>query len=112
MAKQLKEEELKNIQALNQKFVNTKVAIADAEVNKKNLILALETIQQEFADMEKELDCVICGEPIEEQANGWKHGHNAQPVAEGQCCDVCNTHEVIPARVAQIFGCSIDEVKI
>lgn len=55
MAKQLKEEELKNIQALNQKFVNTKVAIADAEVNKKNLIAALETIQQEFADMEKEL---------------------------------------------------------
>ena len=55
MAKQLKEEELKNIQSLNQKFVNTKVAIADAEVNKKNLIAALETIQQEFADMEKEL---------------------------------------------------------
>lgn len=55
MAKQLKEEELKNIQALNQKFVNTKVAIADTEVNKKNLIAALETIQQEFADMEKEL---------------------------------------------------------
>ena len=55
MAKQLKEEELKNIQALNQKFVNTKVAIADAEVNKKNLIAALATIQQEFADMEKEL---------------------------------------------------------
>lgn len=55
MAKQLKEEELKNIQALNQKFVNTKVAIADAEVNKKNLIAALETIQKEFADMEKEL---------------------------------------------------------
>tara|TARA_R100001224_G_C3935387_1_gene120318 strand:- start:302 stop:559 length:258 start_codon:yes stop_codon:yes gene_type:complete len=55
MAKQLKEEELKNIQALNQKFVNTKVAIAYAEVNKKNLIAALETIQQEFADMEKEL---------------------------------------------------------
>ena len=55
MAKQLKDEELKNIQALNQKFVNTKVAIADAEVNKKNLIAALETIQKEFADMEKEL---------------------------------------------------------
>ena len=55
MAKQLKDEELKNIQALNQKFVNTRVAIADAEVNKKNLMAALETIQQEFADMEKEL---------------------------------------------------------
>ena len=53
--KKLKDEELKNIQALNQKFVNTKVAIADAEVNKKNLIAALETIQKEFADMEKEL---------------------------------------------------------
>ena len=62
--------------------------------------------------MKKELDCVICGDPIEEQAKtGWK-GHNAQPVAEGQCCDICNTHEVIPARVAQIFGCSIDEIKI
>ena len=62
--------------------------------------------------MEKELDCVICGDPIEESANGWKYGHNAQPVAEGQCCDVCNIREVIPARVAQVFGCSIDEVKI
>ena len=49
------EEELKEIQALNQKFVNTKVAIADAEVNKKNLVLALESIQQEFSDIEKKL---------------------------------------------------------
>ncbi len=55
MAKKLKEEELKEIQALNQKFVNTKVAIADAEVNKKNLVLALESIQQEFSDIEKKL---------------------------------------------------------
>jgi len=55
MAKKLKEEELNEIQALNQKFVNTKVAIADAEVNKKNLVLALETIQKEFSDIEKKL---------------------------------------------------------
>jgi hypothetical protein len=55
MAKKLKEEELKEIQTLNQKFVNTKIAIADAEVNKKNLVLALEGIQQEFNDIEKKL---------------------------------------------------------
>ena len=56
MAKKLKEEELNEIQALNQKFVNTKVAIADAEVNKKNLVLALETIQKEFSDIEKKIN--------------------------------------------------------
>tara|TARA_R100001463_G_scaffold136469_1_gene201904 strand:- start:2615 stop:2872 length:258 start_codon:yes stop_codon:yes gene_type:complete len=55
MSKKLKEEELKEIQTLNQKFVNTKIAIADAEVNKKNLVLALEGIQQEFNDIEKKL---------------------------------------------------------
>ena len=27
------------------------------------------------------------------------HGNNAQPVAEGRCCDQCNMKRVLPARV-------------
>lgn len=27
------------------------------------------------------------------------YGHNADPVAEGKCCDICNFGKVIPARV-------------
>jgi len=54
--------------------------------------------------------CIICGDEIEERPNGWKYGHNAMPVADGQCCDTCNDTEVIPARVAQILGCTVDEI--
>tara|TARA_R100000900_G_scaffold20662_1_gene16854 strand:- start:111 stop:428 length:318 start_codon:yes stop_codon:yes gene_type:complete len=34
--------------------------------------------------------CVICLGEIEVQSNGWAGGHNAMPVAEGQCCDDCH----------------------
>lgn len=40
--------------------------------------------------------CVLC----DKEFNEW--GNNAQPVAEGQCCDVCNDTRVLPARVANI----------
>jgi hypothetical protein len=48
--------------------------------------------------------CVICSEEIDKQytADGvmfWEHGHNAQPVKEGQCCSLCNDKVVIPARL-------------
>lgn len=33
------------------------------------------------------------------------YGNNAQPVVEGQCCDVCNYNIVIPVR----FGIRTDE---
>jgi len=55
MAKNLTEEELKSIQDINQRFMNTKVAIADAVVSQKQMIEALDTIQQEFRDLEKGL---------------------------------------------------------
>lgn len=32
------------------------------------------------------------------------HGHNAQPVNDGRCCDVCNDATVIPARLMAIAG--------
>ncbi len=43
--------------------------------------------------------CVICNQDIKPNAIGWKHGNNAQPVAEGQCCDECYTNKVLPARL-------------
>ena len=46
--------------------------------------------------------CVICHEPIDAQPNGWAYGHNAQPIAEGQCCTDCNIELVIPARMENL----------
>ena len=40
--------------------------------------------------MTKADTCVICLGEIEVQSNGWAGGHNAMPVAEGQCCDDCH----------------------
>jgi hypothetical protein len=48
-------------------------------------------------------ECVICKQDIKPNAIGWAHGNNAQPVAEGQCCDECNTNKVIPARLTAAF---------
>ena len=42
-------------------------------------------------------DCDICGEPIYPELSGWTEGHNADPVTEGRCCEVCNNTKVIPA---------------
>lgn len=42
--------------------------------------------------------CIICGEPV------WGHGHNAEPVASGRCCDTCQDVEVMPARLDLIFS--------
>jgi len=47
--------------------------------------------------------CVICKQDIKPNAIGWAHGNNAQPVAEGQCCDECNTGVVVPARLLAAF---------
>ncbi len=38
--------------------------------------------------------CCICGEPYE------GYGNNAEPYADGYCCDSCNIHFVIPARLS------------
>lgn len=46
------------------------------------------------------MDCVLCNEPIKtEPITGWKYGHNAQPLADGQCCRDCNDERVLPARL-------------
>ena len=44
------------------------------------------------------MKCKICNETI------FGHGHNAQPVANGRCCEVCNTTKVLPARMKLMLG--------
>jgi len=41
--------------------------------------------------------CAICSKNY----TGW--GNNAEPVCDGQCCDLCNSTKVIPARIAEMF---------
>ena len=50
------------------------------------------------------MQCSICLDEIEVGPGGWSEGHNAQPVAEGRCCRVCNDTIVIPARLSMVFG--------
>lgn len=40
--------------------------------------------------------CIICDNQFE------GHGHNAEPVRSGICCDTCNYEIVIPVRLANI----------
>ena len=49
------------------------------------------------------MKCVICKQDITADPNGWDGGCNAEPIAEGQCCYVCDNNIVLPARLAQ-FG--------
>ena len=42
--------------------------------------------------------CVLCGEEYE------GYGNNAEPVAEGRCCDKCDAEVVIPARIGGATG--------
>ena len=44
------------------------------------------------------MKCKICNETI------FGHGHNAQPITNGRCCEVCNTTKVLPARLELMFG--------
>lgn len=46
--------------------------------------------QENVSDEHK---CCICGGPL------GKYGNNAEPVANGKCCDDCNIDVVIPARL-------------
>lgn len=45
------------------------------------------------------MKCCLCSREIEVKAGGWDSGNNAEPVANGRCCDECNDSLVIPARL-------------
>tara|TARA_R100000458_G_C8259005_1_gene234714 strand:- start:449 stop:673 length:225 start_codon:yes stop_codon:yes gene_type:complete len=49
--------------------------------------------------MSDEKQCVICDDTF----TGW--GNNPWPIKDdGQCCDVCNAYEVVPARVGLLMS--------
>jgi hypothetical protein len=50
----------------------------------------------------RQLKCSLCGSPIPTGPGGWRHGHNAQPLSGGRCCEQCNSDVVVPARIAQL----------
>jgi hypothetical protein len=39
------------------------------------------------------MKCKICNETF------LGHGHNAEPIANGRCCDVCQDTKVLPLRL-------------
>ena len=47
--------------------------------------------------------CILCNKSIWENANSelWLKGNNAQPLANGRCCDPCNS-DVVMARIQQL----------
>lgn len=47
------------------------------------------------------MKCSICNKEIPVTQGGWSEGNNAQPVADGRCCDECNMTHVIPARMQE-----------
>tara|TARA_Y100001938_G_C8018726_1_gene394034 strand:- start:37 stop:294 length:258 start_codon:yes stop_codon:yes gene_type:complete len=51
----LTEDQLKEIQALNNKFMSLKIGIADAEIQKKKLLSELSELQGQFKAMEDAL---------------------------------------------------------
>ena len=50
------------------------------------------------------MKCSICTSKIDVQANGYKGGHNAFPLANGRCCTKCNDTEVVPMRMAFVVS--------
>jgi len=40
------------------------------------------------------MKCVICNKDIKKVGN-WEYGNNALPIADGRCCDQCNTIVII-----------------
>ena len=44
------------------------------------------------------MDCSICKDKIND-----KYGHNAEPINNGRCCNICNQTIVIPRRMKLQF---------
>jgi len=51
--------------------------------------------------------CILCGSPIDWKVHEgrvyWKDGNNAQPLADGRCCDLCDCILVIPTRMGGVM---------
>lgn len=50
------------------------------------------------------MKCCLCKKEIDETNTFMSYGNNAQPLADGRCCDICNITKVIPERMKRTFG--------
>ena len=54
------------------------------------------------------MQCSLCNGPLDKHrhpATGevyWAKGHNAEPISDGRCGDLCNDLTVIPARIKRL----------
>ena len=48
------------------------------------------------------MNCSICGNVIGKFGNSRGFGHNAEPINDGICCDICNMMVVIPERIKEM----------
>ncbi len=49
------------------------------------------------------MKCILCKKEIEKEiTTGWDSGNNAQPIADGRCCNECNDTKVIPERIRRM----------
>ena len=60
------------------------------------------------------LQCVICLKNIEHKMLDGKvyrtDGNNAQPIAEGRCCDFCDCVIIEPSRIGELFDNPMDVI--
>ena len=60
------------------------------------------------------LQCVICLKNIEHKMLNGKvfktDGNNAQPIAEGRCCDFCDCVVIEPSRIGELFDSPVDVI--
>jgi len=52
--------------------------------------------------MAKGFKCVLCGKKSYGWGDDQQYGNNPRPLADGECCDECNSAKVIPARLSQV----------
>lgn len=57
---------------------------------------------ESMRDKEAIISCCLCGDSVNEMQS-----HNARPVKDGRCCNICNMEIVIPKR----FGIQVLEIK-
>jgi hypothetical protein len=49
------------------------------------------------------MNCCLCGKELpKDPLSGWDRGNNAEPVAQGRCCNECNITKVIPERLRRL----------
>lgn len=56
------------------------------------------------------MKCCLCNQEIQPHPlSKWDKGNNAQPLAEGRCCDDCDQTKVIPERIKQYLEAQKNE---